>query len=66
MIVKIWPIKENKHSGIVGALKNSTDYVKDEEKTMTEISEVQELENGYLLGTNDISAALDYIANEER
>ena len=66
MIVKIWPIKENKHSGIVGALKNSTDYVKDEEKTMTEISEVQELENGYLLGTNDISAALDYIANEEK
>ena len=66
MIVKIWPIKENKHSGIIGALKDSTNYVKDEEKTMTEVSEIQELENGYLLGVNDISAALDYIENEDK
>ena len=66
MICKIWPIKENKHTGIVGALNDSKDYIEDKNKTSIEISEIQELENGYLLGATDIAATLAYMQNEDK
>lgn len=63
MICKIWPIKENKYTGITGALHDSNDYIEDERKTCIEI---QELDNGYLVGANDISATLQYMENEDK